>query len=108
MLPILAFFLKSSLAPVLRFRRSFVSVCNVLKGIKLDGFSEARVAALGHRWRAVVRLGPTGPVTSFDPWTPWIPPDLHGFYQWAMDTLAIEGCASPPNFSLSSLVQLDS
>ena len=50
------FFLNSSLAPVLRFRRSFVSVCNVLKGIKLHGVSEARVAALGHRWRAVVRL----------------------------------------------------
>ena len=44
------FFLNSSLALVLRFRRSFVSVCNVLKGIKLHGFSEARVAALGHRW----------------------------------------------------------
>ena len=44
------FFLNSSLAPVLRFRRSFVSVCNVLKGIKLQGFSEARVAALEHRW----------------------------------------------------------
>ena len=45
------FFLNSSLAPVLRFRRSFVSVCNVLKGIKLHGFSEARVAALWCRWR---------------------------------------------------------
>ena len=83
------FFLNSSLAPVLRFRRSFVSVCNVLKGIKLHGFSEARVAALWHRWRAVVRMGPTGPVTSLDPWTHWIPPDLHGFYKWAMDTLAL-------------------
>ena len=82
------FFLNSSLAPVLRFRRSFVSVCNVLKGIKLHGFSEARVAALWCRWRAVVRMGP-GPVTSFEPWTHWIPPDLHGFYKWAMDTLAI-------------------
>ena len=40
-------------------------------------------------WRAVVRFGPTGPVTSFDPWTHWIPPDLHGFYKWAMDTLAL-------------------
>ena len=30
---------------------------------------------------AVVRLGPTGLVTSFDPWTHWIPPDLHGFCQ---------------------------
>ena len=73
------FFINSSLAPVLRFRRSFVSVCNVLKGIKLHGFSEARVAALWCRWRAVVRMGPTGPVTSFEPWTHWIPPDLHGF-----------------------------
>ena len=89
MLLILAFFLNSSLAPVLRFRRSFVSVCNVLKGIKIHGFSEARVAALWCRWRAVVRMGPTGPVTSFDPWTHWIPPDLHGFYKWAMDTLAL-------------------
>ena len=63
------FFLNSSLAPVLRFRRS----------IKLHGFSEARVAALWCRWCAVVRMGPTGLVTSFDPWTHWIPPDLHGF-----------------------------
>ena len=66
------FFINSSLAPVLRFRRIFVSVCNVLKGIKLQGFSEARVTALWHRWRAVVRMGPTGPVTSFEPWTHWI------------------------------------
>ena len=72
-------FLNSSLAPVLRFRRSFVSVCNVLEGLKLHGFSEARVAALWCRWRAVVRVGPAGPVTSLDPWTHWIPPDLHGF-----------------------------
>ena len=83
------FFLNSSLAPVLRFRRSFVSVCNVLRSIRLHSFSEARVAALEHRWRAVVRLGPTGPVTSLDPWAHWIPPDLHGFYKWAMDTLAL-------------------
>ena len=52
------FFLNSSLAPVLRFRRSFVSVCNVLKGIKLHGFSEARVAALWCRWRARCSYGP--------------------------------------------------
>ena len=83
------FFLNSSLAPVLRFRRSFVSVCNVLRAIWLHGFSEARVDALWSRWRAFVRLGPTGPVTSFDPWTHWIPPDLHGLYKLAMDTLAL-------------------
>ena len=83
------FFLNSSLAPVLRFRRSFVSVCNVLQGIKLHGFSETRIAALEYRWQAVVRMGPTGPVTSLEPWTHWIPPDLHGFFKWAMDTLAL-------------------
>ena len=74
------FFITSSLAPVLRFRRKFVSVCNVLKGIKVHGFSEARISALWSRCHAVVRMGPTGPVTSFEPWTHWIPPDLHGFY----------------------------
>ena len=83
------FFVNSSLAPVLRFRRRFVSVCNVLKGINLHAFSETTVIALWHRWRAVVRMSPTGPVTSFEPWTHWIPPDLHGFYKWAMDTLAL-------------------
>ena len=41
------------------------------------------------RWKAVVRLGPTGPITSFEPWTSWIPPDLHGFYKWALDALAL-------------------
>ena len=40
------FFPNSSPAPVLRFRRCFVSVCNVLKGIKLYGFSQNRIAAL--------------------------------------------------------------
>ena len=83
------FFINSSLALVLRFRRRFVSVCNVLKGIKVHGFSEARISALLSRWHAVVRMGPTGPVTSFEPWTHWIPPDLHGCYKWAMDTLAL-------------------
>ena len=33
------------------------------------------------RWRVVVRLGPTGLVTSFDLWYHWILPDLHGFLQ---------------------------
>ena len=58
------FFINSSLAPVLRFRRRFVSVCNVLKGIKVHGFSEARISALWSRWHAVVRMGPTGPIGS--------------------------------------------
>ena len=31
---------------------------------------------------------PVGPVTSFEPWTYWIAPDLHGFYKWSW-TLAL-------------------
>ena len=79
----------------------------------MHGFSEARIAALWYRWHTVVRRGPIGPVTLFEPWTHWIPPDLHGFYKWAMDTLALlnefffEGCASSPDFSFAGLVQLD-
>ena len=65
-----------------------MSVCNALKGIKVHGFSDAGVTALWHRWRAVVRMGPTGPVTSLEPWTHWISPDLHGFYKWTMDTFS--------------------
>ena len=102
------FFINSSLAPVLRFRRRFVSVCNVLKGIKLHGFLETRVVALWCRWRAVVRMGLTGPVTSFEPWTHWIPPDLHGFYKWAMDTFALLNEFVLKVVSVASLVQLDS
>ena len=66
-------FVNSFLAPVLRFRRRFVSVCNVLKSNKLHGFSDTRVTGLWHRWCAVVRMGPTGPVTSFELWTPLDP-----------------------------------
>ena len=43
-------FLNSSLALVLRFRRCFVSVCNVLKGVRKHGFAETRVSALEQRW----------------------------------------------------------
>ena len=64
-------------------------VCDVLKGIKVDGFSDTRVTALWHRWCAVVRMGPAGPVTSFEPRTHSITLDLHGFYKWTIDTIAL-------------------
>ena len=32
-------------------------------------------------------MGPTGPITSCEPWTDGIPPDLHGFYKWVVDAL---------------------
>ena len=37
------FFVNSYLAPVLRFRRRFMSVCNVFKDIKTHGFTDTRV-----------------------------------------------------------------
>ena len=46
----LGFFINSSLAPVLRFRRGFKSVCNVFKGINTNGFTDARTNALWDRW----------------------------------------------------------
>ena len=60
-------FVNSSLAPVLRFRRRFVSVCNVLKGIKVHGFSDGRVTALWHRCRAVWALLALSPRLSLGP-----------------------------------------
>ena len=83
------FFVNSSLAPVLRFRRWFMSVCNVLNGIKTHGFTDTRVAAVWHRWTAVTKMGTTCLITSFEPWTHWVPPNLRGFYKWAMDALAL-------------------
>ena len=67
------FFINSSLAPVHRFRRRFISVCNVLKGIKTSGVTNARTSALWYRLAAVTKMGPIGPITSFEPGTHWIP-----------------------------------
>ena len=61
------FFIKSSLAPVLQFCRRLESVNNVLGGIRANGFSDTRMTALWDRWSAVTRMGPVGPVTSFEP-----------------------------------------
>ena len=82
-------FVNSSLSPVVLFRRRLSSVGDVLKGIHKNGFSTARWQALVLRWAAVCRQGPTGPVTSLDPWADWLPPDLHGFYTWVFDTLKV-------------------
>ena len=59
------------------------------KALSSMGLQTPRVAAFWHQWHVVTKMGPTGPVTSFEPWTHWIPPDLHGFYKWAMDALAL-------------------
>ena len=74
---------------MLRFRHRLKSVNNVLKSIRTHGFSDTRTTALWDRWVAVTRLGSVGPVTSFEPWTHRIPPDLHGFYKWVMDVCSL-------------------
>ena len=65
------FFVNSSFALALRFRRRFISVCNVLKGIKTHRFTDARMSALR---AAVAKMGAIGTMTSFEPWKYWIPP----------------------------------
>ena len=37
----------------------------------------------------VTKMGPFGSMTSSEPWTHWILPDLHGFYKWVMEALAV-------------------
>ena len=77
------FFINSSLAAMLVFRRRLSFVCDVLKGITAKGYTTARWQALMLRWSAVCWQGPVGPILSLDPWKDWLPPDLHGFYKWA-------------------------
>ena len=35
------------------------------------------------------RHGPCGPIDSLHPWNEWVPPDLHGFFQWVFDSLDV-------------------
>ena len=76
------YFVNSSFAPVLLFRRRLKSVADVLKGIRCKGFTQSRWDALLGHWDAVCRHGPCGPISSLHPWDGWIPPDLCGFFKW--------------------------
>ena len=49
------FFVNSSLAPVVLFRRRLESVADVLKGIQSVGFTQTRWDALLGYWEAVCR-----------------------------------------------------
>ena len=62
------YFVNSSLAPVLLFRRRLKSVADVLKGIRSKGFTQSRWNALLGFWDAVCRHGTCGPLTSLHPW----------------------------------------
>ena len=62
------YFVNSSLAPVVLFRRRLQSDADVLEGIKNQDFTQSRWDALLGYWEAVCRHGPCGPVSSLDPW----------------------------------------
>ena len=94
------YFINSSLALVVLFRRRLKSVADVLRGIGSKGFAQSRWDALSRHWGAVCRHGPCGPISSLRPWDDWIPPDLHGFYKWVFDSLELL------NDSLSRLLSL--
>ena len=61
------YFVNSSLAPVLLFRRRLKSVADVLKGIRSKGFTQSRWDAPLRYWGAVCRHGPCGPISSLHP-----------------------------------------
>ena len=65
------YFVNSSLAPVVLFRRRLKSVADVLKGIRDKGFTQSRWDALLGYWEAVCRHGPCGPISSLHPWDRW-------------------------------------
>ena len=83
------YFVNSSLAPVLLFRRRLKSLADVLRGIRNHGFSQSRCEALLGYWDAVCRHGPSGPICSLHPWDGWVLPDLHGFYKWVFVSLDV-------------------
>ena len=70
------YFVNSSLAPVVLFRRPLKSVADVLKGIRSRGFTQARREAL----LRYCRHGPCGPICVLHPWDEWVLPDLHVFF----------------------------
>ena len=83
------YFVNSSLAPVLLFRRRLKSVAGVLKKIRNNGFTQSGWEALLGYWDAVRHHGPNGPICSLHPWDEWVLPDLHGFDRWVFDSLDI-------------------
>ena len=82
-------FVKSSLAPVVLFRRRLKSVADVLGGYQGQGIYFFLGGMLCKVIGVLCRHGPCGPISSLAPWDRWIPPDLHGFYKWVFDSLEV-------------------
>ena len=66
----------------------------MLEGLNVGGYTPARWQALMLCWAAVYRQGPVEPILVLDPWKDWLPPDLHGFYKWAFDSVKEQVCFS--------------
>ena len=81
------YFVNSSLARVVLFRRRRKSVADVLKGIRSGSFTQSRWDALLGYWEAVCRHGPCGPISSLRPWDDWI----HSGSPWLLSS----GCLIP-------------
>ena len=83
------YFVNSSLAPVLLFRRRIKSVADVLKGVLQHGFSQGRWGCAARVWECCLLSGSLRPLRSLEPWAHWIPHALHGFYKWVFDALGL-------------------
>ena len=81
------YFVNSSLALLVLFRRRLKSGADVLKSSRNEGFTQSRWDALLGYWEAVCCHGPCGLISSLGPWDRWIFFDLHGFYRWVFDSL---------------------
>ena len=73
------------------------------KGITTHGFAGARMSAFWYRWAAVTKMGPSGPITSFEPWTGWIPQTSMGFTSVSRTPFLYEWT----EYQSAALVQLD-
>ena len=77
-------FVNSSLAPVFLFRRRLKSA-DVLKGIRNHGFGGRPCWVFWMLFVVMVRVVRS----ALHPWDGWVPLDLHGFYRWVFDSLAV-------------------
>ena len=62
-------------------------VMSLIKGIKLRRVLKGKDCCFVVSSACCCPYGPIGLVTSFEPWTHWIPLGLRGFYKWALDIL---------------------
>ena len=72
---------------MLLLRGRLKSVADVLEVFGKEWCIGTGWDALYGRWNAVCRQSPVWLVRTLEPWVRWILPDLHGFYEWVINTL---------------------